>query len=1575
MLSISKRGNGAEAKNYLLDTATDYYISGSESRQIFNRGSGYEKIGISNEFDELQFEKMLFGKFGNQTIGRSAGSGEMEHVAGWDLTFSAPKSVSILAIEGGDKALLDAHTKAVNAALNYAEKNKIFYRSTDKNGTKLVKSDNAFFSTFLHTTSRELDPQLHTHSFLQNATVDKDGKVRSIESHSIFDAKMLLGKIYRAELAFNAQQLGHELTFTVPEKLFFEIASVPDNVIEAKSKRRQQIQDAVEKFGIKSQAQTEVAALMTRQRKRNVSAQELHEIWEAENKTLEFSPKETLNLLHNENPNINSESTGIIEKLVVSKALDDMRLAYRSIAVNDAAFSEEKLLETALSLGRGRFGEEEATEAIKKLINTGELLYQTTGDITTSEAIKVETQIVRLVAERMGDYTPISSDDIINKIITAHDASEGNPLSTGQRDSFKSIFLSNSAITGIDGWAGTGKTSLQRLVKSTAESHNMKVKGIAPTGSATETLFNETGIESKTLASFLYEKDNRPESALNEIWLLDESSLGNADEFLKLVESSNKLGSRLILLGDKKQHHSVEWGRVFQQLQDAGMPTAQMRDVFRQKIEAYRNAVIDAAQGNVTDTFSRIKEKITTNSITEHIKKMSSEDFKDTMFVIPANSDKISVSEQIRSRLMELGEIQDTRGLAEDKKTYVSILTSAQMNRVTQTDARFYQGSGAQYIQFQSNDLGFGKESLWQISSINTSTNTLTLTNTKDPRMIESLDLNKFTGENDSRYQFSAYRGEKREITIGDKMVWRKSNKDLKLTNGDNGIIKSINPNDGTYVVEFTKKDGIKKEHTLKANDLNHIEWNYASTSFLAQGKQNSKVIGLMESHRKFLVNQQSFYVTLSRGEIDVMLFTDNVNKLLDQIKENTGENSAAIVDEKVLKSIIADVQAEKTLRADPIALQKAVDQVLHSIDVLTDKKGIFSQDDIVNHTIRFGFGDFSAKDITKSIEILQATKHLSLVRKDDNRQTYFTSGEQLSREGSLSRLVREGLGKRTHYASQGYVDAFIESSNNRVIEQGHGIFIDQPKANALKSILTGKDEITILDGNEHRIRDVVAGTLQHIAGTKEVAIRALSMNKSTMDLHKSLGIKKTNNLWAFTNKVTDAIAEGKKISFRKEIWFVDYAGITSMENLEGITKLARATGAKIILSNNHLENPLQGGRAIDLLKSQGVKSFNIDNATSNLSTFQESRFLIEESKLSQALDILDSHFVEVPGEDKEAREKRVNVLASSYISHNQKDRATTSVVIQDTNSRDLFNNIVRKHLIEKGIIDNKGVGLSSERTVFMTPHEKSDARYYTPGHNVIFKSEKHGEEGSLPANEPLTIMNIDLTKNTIQLRDKNGNIHTWNPKNSTFSRVNSHEVVKSARQTFSTGDVVRIGSQYLDENNKILAKNGDKALVESAKNNTVVLKLENGNSMIIKDDRSHRLEYAYSTSHFGLKGNQSDRVLALLDSTRPFNVTKENLSNILANAKSELSIVVDSKNKVLDAIKKQPDPPKSALAAKQIMAATEKKGFVNSYGLALSSTEKAMDRLTRLTQKAAEQVQKAHHRIKQPVNQHQLSR
>ncbi|EPP2798316.1 MobF family relaxase [Vibrio cholerae] len=1586
MLSISKRGNGAEAKNYLLDTATDYYISGSESRQIFNHGSGYEKLNISDSFDELQFEKMLSGKFNDQIVGRSAGNGEFEHAAGWDLTFSAPKSVSILAIEGGDQGLLDAHTKAVKAALDYAEKNKIFYRVSDENGTKLVKSDNAFFTTFLHTTSRELDPQLHTHSFLQNATVDKDGKVRSIESNAIFDAKMLLGKIYRAELAYHAQQLGHELNFTDPEKLFFEVASVPQHVIDAKSKRRQQIEEAIDKFGIKSQAQTEVAAIMTRQRKRNVSAKELHEMWEEENKALGFSPKEILDKTkeafersQTETPNIGLGSPDFIGKLVESKAIDDARLAYRAIAVNDAAFKHEKLLEKTLSLGRGRFGQEEATAAIKTLIGTGEILYQSSGDITTSEAVKVETQIVRIVAERMGDYIPISDQETIEKTIADHNKASEHPLSVGQEESFKSIFLSNSAVSGVDGWAGTGKTTLNKLVKSTAEAHSMVVKGIAPTGSATETLFNETGIESKTLASFLYEKSNKSQSALNEIWLLDESSLGNADELLKLVEASNKLGSRLVLLGDKKQHHSVEWGRVFQQLQDAGMPTAQMRDIFRQKYEAYRDAVIDAAQGNIKETFERIKEKITTNDLSDHIKTMSLNDLNETMFVIPANSDRVVISKEIRNRLMELGELKDTRELDEDKKMKALILTSAQMNRVTQTDARFYQESGAGFIQFQSDNLGFKKDSLWKITSVNASTNTLMLQNVKDEQLVAPLNLDKFKGDNDSRYEFSAYRGEQREITVGDKMIWRKSNKDLKLTNGDNGVIKSIDQNNGTYVVAFSKNDGSSIEHTFKAKDLNHIEWNYASTSFLAQGKQKPKVIGLLESHRRFLVNQQSFYVTLSRGEVDVQLFTDNVSKLIKQIEENTGENSAAIIDQKILKSIIADVQSEKAMRSDPASLQKAVEQVLHSVDVLTDKKGIFSQDDIVNHTIRYGFGDFSAKDITQAIKILQTTKHLSLVRKDDNRQTYFTSGEQLSREGSLSKLVREGIGKRTHYASQGYVDAFIESSNKRVIEQGEGIFIDQPKSNALKSILSGKDEITILDGNEHRIREIVSGTLQHIAGTRDVSIRSLSMNKATMDLHKSLGFKKTSNLWGFANQVTDMIAEGKKVSFRKEIWFIDYAGMASMENLEALTKLARATGAKIVLSNNHLENPFQGGRAIDLLKSQGVKSFDIDKTYEGNSLFQSSHALLEESKLSQALDVLDSHFVEVPGEDKEAKEKRVSVLASAYISSNERERLSTTVVIQDTRSRDLFNLMVRKSLSEQGVIDNGGVSLSSERSVFMTPQEKSDARYYTPGHSVIFKSEKTNNEGGmLPANEALTILNVNLESNTIELKDKDGTIHTWNPKDSTFSRVNSHDVVKAVRQTFSKGDIVKLGSHHFDENKKVIARNGDMARVELAENGSVSLKLENGKTLVMKDDKMHKLEYAYSSSHFGLKGNKSERVLALLDSTKPFNVTKENLANILSNAKTELSIVVDSKNKILETIKKQPEPPKSALAARQIVAATEKKGFVNSYGLAMSSTDKAFDRLTQITQRAAERVQQIQQRAaveRQRDNQQQLSR
>ncbi len=1657
MLSISKRGSSGDTEKYLIETDSDYYMEGEVNKDIDNAGTGYSKLGLDSEFSEETFSKMLKGEFGDQTTGRNMGNGEINHVAGWDLTFSAPKSVSILGIEGGDHDIIKAHKDAVKATLDYIEKNHIVYRKYDNGEKSLAQSDNAFISTFLHTTSRELDPQLHSHCFFQNATVDDEGRVRSLESKPLFQGKMLSGKIYRSELAYNLTQLGHDLDFTDTDKLFFELSGVPKSVLEAKSKRSQQIKEAVEKFDIKSQAQREVAAIMTRQRKRNMSAQELKDTWSKENEVLGFDPEKVVKehhvkqqeLAERERPstphietdehnvtasenNSNSaapdkerlnatsrtreksptqpskSNTGFaneINSLAHSAAIDSARLAYRSLAVNDAQFKREALTGVILSLASGQFTSSHAEAAISYLEKVGELITRGDGLYTTAEAVQTETKIILGMNERHGDYVPLADNETVTQAINAYNAESKFPVNEGQRDAVESVFLSQSAISGIDGWAGTGKTTSNRLIKSIAEKQGIEVFGISPTGSAADKLFQETGINSKTLASFLFLHENNPKSAANQLWLLDESSLGNSDELLKLITLSNKLDSRLVLLGDKKQHHSVEWGRAFSQLQDAGMPTATMRDIFRQENRQYRDAVIDAANGDIKSAFDRIGHKITTNSIFDAIEKMSQSDFDRTLFVIPANDDRVNVSGSIRERMMELGTLEDTREI--DQNPQAIILTSARMNRVTQSDARFYKPGVT--VQFQTDELGFAKGSLWNVkesTDIDRKNNKLTLTDDRNPKNTATLDLNALSNTAESRYALSVYKQEERDIAIGDRMVWRKSDKQLGLLNGNKGTVTAIDRENNQYSVQFVTDDGKAVEHTFKHDVPEHIEWDYASTSFISQGLQKEKVVGLFESSRKNLVNQQSFYVMLSRGQLDVNIFTDDKEALLNRIENNTGENSQAITDKEAINEIVNDAQAMKSMRSDwsqditeimkamrgnashsvyelmdslpPEAsntlgeLLSAVKDVTHSVNVLTDKVGIFSKDQIIDHTLRYGFAQYNVKTLFAAIDHLQTTKTLSVLEHTNHRQAYYTSGAQIAKEGGLAKLVRDGEGRRNYIASKGYVSAFIDTTNRKALDNGQGYYVNHKAEQALMNILSGKNEINILEGSEQSIDSLVSGELKKIAQTKQVSIRSLAISKNNLEHNQALGFEKNNNVFGFIKNTQTRILSGERVNLNKEIWYVSHASAIATETMKELVELSRATGARLLLANQETESPFQGARTIDLLKSQGVNHVNLDldRDSSSDTTQQHSNKLLEADKFNEAMDILHDHFVEHSGANKEAQAERVGIIAHSYLALSPHERHDTSVVIQDTVSRKQFNDLVREGLKQTKTIGNEEVSLTAQKSVFLTPAEKQDARYYTPGHNIIFNGEKKTDTGQLLPPGQYRILERDKKNNLLSLQGADGQTHQWSPANSTFSRTQSHEVVKHDKLNVSIGDKLRLG-EGIYQDKKILARNGELGTVSHINNAEVHLSLSNGSTLRIDTQKPIKIDHGYATHQFGVKNTQANRILALLDSAKPFSVTKENLSNILKNSKKELTIVVDSKKAVIDKIKKQPTPPKSALLAKQIKAAKTAKGYVSTYGFALSPTTKAIEKLTSIAQSASAKIQT----VRQQQHQQTLQR
>ena len=250
-------------------------------------GRGAAELGLQGPVEPDVFRAVLEGHVpdgSGKRLGRIGKDGEITHRPGRDLTFSAPKSVSLAALVGGDGRVVDAHDRAVARTLAWFERNVAETRMKDPETGRVVRTGDqkTVIATFRHDTSRNLDPALHTHSVIANMVRSGDGKWRSMANERLYESKMLLGSLYRNELARGLSRLGYGIEKTHADGRF-EIAGVSRNVIEAFSTRRAEIEAAVAERGggatADDQRLAQRAALMTRAAKRDVDREALRESW------------------------------------------------------------------------------------------------------------------------------------------------------------------------------------------------------------------------------------------------------------------------------------------------------------------------------------------------------------------------------------------------------------------------------------------------------------------------------------------------------------------------------------------------------------------------------------------------------------------------------------------------------------------------------------------------------------------------------------------------------------------------------------------------------------------------------------------------------------------------------------------------------------------------------------------------------------------------------------------------------------------------------------------------------------------------------------------------------------------------------------------------------------------------------------------------------------------------------------------------------------------------------------------------------------------------------------------------
>ena len=675
--SVSALTNSAQASSYY--EADDYYSEGGLSPSEW-QGAGAEALGLSGEVDRDQFRDVMDGRIADQQLGTFR-DGQLEHRPGWDVTLSAPKSVSIMAEVAGDRRLLTAHGEAVKTALAYVEKHMAATRIRDGGTVNREATGNLVMASFQHGTSRAQDPQLHTHNVIMNATRGEDGAWRSLEPRAIYQLQKQIGAIYRQELALKVRELGYEIE-TGKDSLF-EIRGVSAEVMAAFSTRSAEIEAALAERGTSrdsaSAIEKQIATLDTRGAKVSADHASLVANWRETASQADFGAAARLAMIEQAEAKAADPSHRADIAARVTTADRAVAHAADKLGERQSVFSVAALQEEAGRIGLGKVGYAQIGAAIEAAAKQGELIDRTHIDrrgaefagFATRQNVETEAKMLRIEAHGRGALSPIASPLAAAKAI-ASAATQAERAGFGwnadQRAATQQLLTSRNRITALQGYAGTAKTTtVLATFAREAEARGVSVIALAPTASAAMVLGEALGARGDTVARHLLSPE-RPQQGQPAAWIVDEASLLSARDTARLFDLADKHDARVILVGDVKQLGSVEAGAAFAQLQGAGMETTKLAEIVRQTKDAAKEAVLASIEGDAKKALAALDRgggQIVESAdraerfaaIAERYAALDKLDRARTLVIEPSREGRDALTADIRAALTRSGEL------------------------------------------------------------------------------------------------------------------------------------------------------------------------------------------------------------------------------------------------------------------------------------------------------------------------------------------------------------------------------------------------------------------------------------------------------------------------------------------------------------------------------------------------------------------------------------------------------------------------------------------------------------------------------------------------------------------------------------------------------------------------------------------------------------------------------------------------------------------------------------------------------------------------------------------------------
>ena len=910
MLTIRAMSNGAGYSARHLQHS-DYYAEGERVTGQW-QGRGAEMLGLAGEVQSEQFEALRqgvdpqSGEFLRQrhSADRTAADGSTQSRGRnlYDFTISAPKSVSIMAQPGGDARLVEAHKKAVGETLTELEHRAASRVRRDQANDNRT-TGNLVLSVYHHDTSRELDPQLHTHAVAANLTYDgAEGRWKALQASDIYEQRAYLTEVYRNALAREVRSLGYEIEDRRSSKgknLGFEIKGVSDELLEKYSQRSEQRDRAVAEF-VESKGRqpsdNEIAVLVRESR-----ADKLVEISTAEvhsRQTARLTPEESLTLEQIREQVLDRSQT---QRLGPDSAVASLDYAKQHVFERVSVALDHELLTEALRHGRGRIdladlkGEFSLEESNGRILRAGK-------EVATRESLDRERDMIERINRGTGQFERLGGQ---------HEFADSAFLRPEQKQAIEFVLDSRDLAVNIRGAAGTGKTATLQELQRGLEESGRQVLAVAPTMSAVEEL-QKVGFSDAITVERLLQSQSAQRDLFGKALIVDEAGMVSGRQMSELLKLADQQSARIIFSGDTKQIRSVEASDALRVLErESHLKSASLSEVQRQTAQGYRAAIQELRRdpergfdnlqqiGAVREVSWPDRAQAVQQAYSEAEAQINAKRQPRNVLVVAATHEEIAhITDAIRTERTRTGEL----GLGTHQQHHMPLnWTSAE-----KSDMRNY--AEGQVVEFHRAVKGVAR---------NESLEVVRVENDKVIGRNGHGEQREFTGK--QAKCFEVYERRAIEIAPNDKLLLMANRREpgFRATNGELVTVSRIDAQSRIHL-----QDGRSLPENYK-----QFTHGYAVTAHRSQGKSVDAVVISADGMRREL-----FYVAASRGRESITVVTSNRELLRESVAHSVARQSASELSRKAQEPSLERLKPslrERERREQPIAREQACDNVL----------------------------------------------------------------------------------------------------------------------------------------------------------------------------------------------------------------------------------------------------------------------------------------------------------------------------------------------------------------------------------------------------------------------------------------------------------------------------------------------------------------------------------------------------------------------------------------------------------------------------------------------------------------------